>query len=401
MWVGGRGNPAFRDHDARGYRNTVALQHADIVAIGDSHTYGIGVTREEAWPSILSAGLGLSVYSMAHAGYGPGQYERMLDEALSLRPRLIVVGLHLGNDLYDAYAFYKGQPVAPHLMDLAERAAAKDREMPIEAEAGRLFELGRRSPIRAWLGDNVELYRLAHAVRRQLAGPPALQSKDFETVVAALTPADRPYVSVFNDGDWRTILRPAYGRLGLNHRDPRIELGIERSFQALEAITARCRQRGVALVVVLLPTKESVVSPRVTSADAHLAELVADESRARERFTRWALNSDIPMLDALSALQASTAQPYPEHLDGHPNRVGHRVIAEMIAGGICKVVEWVELCARRWSISPASSTFTRGFSQIARRVSSPSWNGDRESMRIRSTRSATIALRTPDSTTPR
>ena len=170
LWIrdatlGNRGNPQHPDHDARGYRNVRALREADVVAIGDSHTYGIGVAREEAWPAVLGAQLARPVYSIAHGGYGPGHYERVLPEALALRPRVVVIGVHLGNDLYDAYAFAKSHPAPAHLAELAGRAAARDREVPIQEEAARLFTLGRETSgsarVRAWLGDHLELYRFA------------------------------------------------------------------------------------------------------------------------------------------------------------------------------------------------------------------------------------------------
>ena len=338
LWVpdsvlGFRGNPRYPGHDARGYRNPETLSHANIVTIGDSHTYGIGVERQEAWPALLPARIGRSVYSMAHGGYGPGQYERMLPEALTLRPQLIVVGLHTGNDFYDAYAFTKGNPPPPHLTELAARAAAIDKEASIEEQAARLFDVGRRSPVRGWLGDHVRLYRLAHHVRRRITAPSTLLSRNFETAVAALTPDSRTYASVMDGPGWRTILRAPYGRLGMDQRDPRILLGFELSVAALESIATGCRLEHVDLLVVVIPTKESVFWPRVSDPDRHpqLRELVEDETAARARLIRRLHDVHIAVLDVLSALQAAMTQPYPETLDGHPNPAGHRIIAEQVA----------------------------------------------------------------------
>src|SRR5262245_42724140 len=98
-----RGDPRYPDHDAQGYRNAHAVSRADIVALGDSHTYGVAVKRHEAWPAVLAARTARVVYSMAHGGYGPIHYERLLSDAFALKPRLIIVGFYLGNDLFDAY----------------------------------------------------------------------------------------------------------------------------------------------------------------------------------------------------------------------------------------------------------------------------------------------------------
>jgi hypothetical protein len=48
-----RGNPLAPGNDANGFRNANIPSKAEIVAIGDSHTYGWGVHSDEAWPHEL------------------------------------------------------------------------------------------------------------------------------------------------------------------------------------------------------------------------------------------------------------------------------------------------------------------------------------------------------------
>ncbi len=43
-------NPLFPGHDSNGFRNRKALTRAEIVAIGDSFTYGIRVELDQTWP---------------------------------------------------------------------------------------------------------------------------------------------------------------------------------------------------------------------------------------------------------------------------------------------------------------------------------------------------------------
>jgi len=90
--------------DGNGFRNPRVLPDYDIVAIGDSQTYGNGVLSQEAWPSQLSAISGLKVYNMGMGGYGPVQYRYLLDRALSFGPKFIIWGLYLGNDIFEAYS---------------------------------------------------------------------------------------------------------------------------------------------------------------------------------------------------------------------------------------------------------------------------------------------------------
>src|SRR5437762_10854908 len=95
--------PNAPGHDARGFRNAQALSKAEVVAIGDSQTWGVNVLPADAWPQQLGRRSGLSVYNMGVGSYGPDQYLILTDQALQLSPKTIVIGLYPGNDLYDAY----------------------------------------------------------------------------------------------------------------------------------------------------------------------------------------------------------------------------------------------------------------------------------------------------------
>ena len=66
--LGRRIQPLTTGHDALGFRNREVPQHADIVAIGDSNTYGVSAPREGSWPHQLSGLLGEPVYNMGLGG---------------------------------------------------------------------------------------------------------------------------------------------------------------------------------------------------------------------------------------------------------------------------------------------------------------------------------------------
>src|SRR4051812_28406717 len=53
--LGQRPRAGYADHDERGWRNPMAVQHADIVALGDSQTYGLGVQASATWPARIAA----------------------------------------------------------------------------------------------------------------------------------------------------------------------------------------------------------------------------------------------------------------------------------------------------------------------------------------------------------
>jgi hypothetical protein len=346
--LGLRGNPLNPDHDARGYRNERALRQADIVTLGDSQTYGL-VHPNEVWPRLLATRTRASVYNMALPGYGPAHSQLQLTEALALRPRLVIVAPYFGNDLYDSFNLTR---LHPELLDglspgLRATAEARERQRQLKQERIAFFvergEVGVKessSSFRAWLAEDVQLYRLLRAVKYRLAGPRAstpLLSRHFATAAAALTPSQREYASPEDGPEWRTILTPRYRRWVLDDRDPRIRLGFEVMQAALLRMAEQCRAVGVRLLVVLIPTKESVFWPRVKDhAHDHpgLRELVAYEDRLRSELMGTLNDQGIEVVDVLGPLRLAQAQPYYEDVDGHPNLVGNQVIEAAVVARV-------------------------------------------------------------------
>lgn len=84
-------------------------QKVRILALGDSHTYAVGVSMEKTWPKLLEAKLNSSygsdafrVYNGGVAGYSMHQYLlRLMDQGPELRPKYVVLGMSYATDLYD------------------------------------------------------------------------------------------------------------------------------------------------------------------------------------------------------------------------------------------------------------------------------------------------------------
>ena len=91
--------PSFPGIDANGFRNPRTQKQVDLVAIGDSHTYGNNVRTEDSWPYQLADLTGMTVYNFGIGGYGSLQYHHLMDEAIKLKPQVIVIGLYLANDI--------------------------------------------------------------------------------------------------------------------------------------------------------------------------------------------------------------------------------------------------------------------------------------------------------------
>src|SRR5208282_834981 len=70
--LGGVPSPSARSgFDSWGFRNRQVPETVDIVAVGDSHTYGNTARMEDSWPYVLGLLTGRRVYNMAMGGYGP------------------------------------------------------------------------------------------------------------------------------------------------------------------------------------------------------------------------------------------------------------------------------------------------------------------------------------------
>ena len=87
-------------------------------------------------------------------------------------------------------------------------------------------------------------------------------------------------------------------------------------------------------IVLLIPTKEAVFHRLVNTPLSDHRDLIEKEERVWN-MTKTSLDqNEIPYLDALPALQKqfdNGNQPYNVTTDGHPNRFGHRAIAEVAA----------------------------------------------------------------------
>ncbi|MED5420265.1 MAG: GDSL-type esterase/lipase family protein, partial [Pseudomonadota bacterium] len=95
-------DPELPEIDANGFRNPRQTQPVEWVAIGDSFTYGYGVSSEESWPAQLADRLNRTVYNYGVGGYGIVHYRWLFDLALEKKPQAIVLALFLPNDLEDA-----------------------------------------------------------------------------------------------------------------------------------------------------------------------------------------------------------------------------------------------------------------------------------------------------------
>jgi lysophospholipase L1-like esterase len=358
-----RGDSSLPEYDEHGFRDERRPAQADIVAIGDSQTEGSGVARANAWPQQLAARLETSVYQLAFGGYGPGQYLALVDEALALQPRTIIIAVYTGNDLAGAYDWVYAKGRNPEL-----RTGAPGREADFvraERERGpidRAWQVTQDAekglygrPVLAWLRENVEsrskLVTLYDQLRWHLSGRAATLdidagAGDWADTLRGIDGVPPEILFPFDDGLVRTVFTPNARLSAQDVSDPRIDEGLILTCAVLQRIAERCKGRA-RLMVLLIPTKELVFAKRVLRNEknppAAFTRLVEQEKNVRARLTRELQARSIETIDPLPKMRSLLAtmslprpvsNPYAESWDGHPTATGYSAISRAVAAAI-------------------------------------------------------------------
>lgn len=97
------GNPVSTIHtNARGFRGGEWTAPVDVLVVGDSQVFGLGVNDEETFSAVLAKELGQSVANAGVPTYGPGEYTALVASlAPELKPKTVVYVLNVANDLFE------------------------------------------------------------------------------------------------------------------------------------------------------------------------------------------------------------------------------------------------------------------------------------------------------------
>jgi lysophospholipase L1-like esterase len=275
--------PYSGGHDANGFRNDSVPDHADIVVLGDSQTWGYNVERDDIWSNVLHDLTGQTVYNMANSGFGPVQYWVLAGDALAqFSPETIIVGLYFGNDFYDAY----------RLVYLHDRYASLRQEQPDD----ELF----LDPIK----------------------------ETFDVIVY------RELTLRYEDDKTGTVFTPIRRLLALDDHDPRIAEGVRITEQLLLDMAEMTRAAHTRFVVLLIPTKELVYAEKMPEGKSPTFDLVfRRETRLRDQITTYLDENGIDYVDVLPTWRAALDNHqaiYNHDNDGHPTAEGHRLLAELL-----------------------------------------------------------------------
>lgn len=301
-YVNIRGRPMLVDftrlgpHDLLGFRNMNIPSIADVVAIGDSQTYGNNVVLTENWPSQTESLLKDKrpvVYSMATGGWGAVQYLNMFTHATFFRPRVIVVAFYSGND-------------------------------PDEST------------------------NLAYSVDRwaALRPDPDLDLSDKPRYPGFPVPAAEQWQANFKSGQ-TIIFTPSLRLVSNDTAHATVRAGYQIMEKVAQLIASSANEANIHIVLTIIPTKELVYAERIRregiNASADYRKLVELERKNIEQLSQsFKLLPNTEYVDLVEPLQqAALFHPglYPSGINGHPLEAGYRLIATALAPVIGKYLK--------------------------------------------------------------
>jgi hypothetical protein len=318
---------AMAAFDRWGFRNRQVPKTADIVAVGDSHTYGNTARMVDSWPDVLERLTGRQVYNMGLGGYGPNQYFYLSKtKALSLKPRMVIWGLYMGDDFENAFSITYGLDYWAYLRKLPPQ-----RVEPNIWDGPPADTWIKRT--RAWLARHSVIYQLVFhtGFGGQLKGEVQIRN------AAQLYPGSDTTL-VVPEKNILEAFRPKAVLFGLDQENPNVREGMRITFELLKEMSEICQQNHVEFLVVVIPTKETVFSDYLEH-DSKLPlsdvvdKLLVNERSARVQLFKFMTDANISYVDPLPSLKRSVGQGLYASSAGdmHPNKNGYRVIGEAVA----------------------------------------------------------------------
>ncbi|MEM7029616.1 MAG: SGNH/GDSL hydrolase family protein [Chloroflexota bacterium] len=354
--LGWRPNPQHPDHDHNGFRNKSVPEQADIVAMGDSQTYGMGVLPDQAWPQQLAALDNTTVYNLALGGYGPGHSLVLFDDALDLKPKLIIEAFYAGNDAFDAFQLVYDLKQNPNLKttDPHEVAAIQqaEQQQSLIEKAEELYQRSTRQDstslttvdkAKQFMQNRLMIYHLFIQARNnylEQSNTPAANDLRW-SIIKQNSFTQNGSRFAFEGGGGRTIFTPDYRLAAVDLNDPRIGEGHRIALEAIGQMKQQADEVDIQFAVLLIPTKElvfkDVVYQELADVPDNYRSLIEKEELFWQESKHFFTGQNITFLDTLPALREvfqQGEQPYQLSRDGHPNHLGHQAIAELVSSAL-------------------------------------------------------------------
>lgn len=314
--------------DSWGFRNRTVPDSASIVTIGDSYTYGNNARQNENWPSYLMKKSKKSVYNLGVPAYGPHQYYYLLkNKGLKLKPKLVICGFYLGNDLLDAFKVTYGLDYWSSLRNQETKFKKIKYISVVDETKGTSWH----KKIRKWLSSKSILYRIT--VHGPILGP---IKRKMQTLYSKAE--DENYV-ILNIKE-KNILQRFMIKFKKKYLDPeRAETkeGLRIALILLKKMKNVCDTEDIKFLVLIIPSKESVYSdyfkfcPNSDHRET-VYKIIENEKKVNNQIIEFFKKENISFVTTLDSLRERVGKEklYPSGFDDHPNRNGYQCIADCI-----------------------------------------------------------------------
>lgn len=375
------GNIAFAGHDSRGWRNKTAVEKADIVALGDSQTYGLGADADHAWPQQLRKKLDRIVYQFAIGGAGPFNYALMMDDVLALKPSVVVATIYFGNDLFDSYRWahgavpfsYKIKSMPPEVRSIVtstnqsvwkeiEQAELVDPRLIrlnfLDCQAPRpvpdkaLQTVGNVPSLPMLLPRAYAENRFIRTIMERSAAFNAIYISLKKTIIppswtTQIAPIYPEPVCFDAKSPISTVFAPAYRMSALDPTDARVREGVRVTLASFRFMKNLATNNGTEFFVLLIPTKELAFKKALRDSGIRseaMEEVWNAELAHKNNILNELTKAGIKAIDPLSAFENAIDKglnPYPERngdpkndAEGHPRAEGYEILADQVAKAI-------------------------------------------------------------------
>jgi lysophospholipase L1-like esterase len=270
---------------------------ADVVAVGDSFTYSQTVGLDQAWTTLLDDALpNERVITLGTIGTAPQQYLRIFETyGAQSSPKLVLVGLFMGNDIEDASTF--------------DRWWREARDEDYRYYRSRTSATGPR----AWWRQFRQQTYIGALLNDALRAPHYVRHDDRFLDGMTIELPSKERVQIIPRSVARSVAIATPGKPGF-----------DTAIASMVQLKALAAQHGAACLVLLFPSKEEVYGQ---FAERDLPDL---DLATPTRNELTAQGIDYFDLGPILRERARNGLALYHEIDGHPNARGYAVIAETL-----------------------------------------------------------------------
>lgn len=273
-----------------------------ILMLGDSMTWGYGVEKEETFSEVLQQrlrmkGIYADVINAGATSYSPTlEYLLLKNKGLSYEPDVVILNLDM-SDIQDDYNY--------------EQRAEFDQEgnlarvSGIKGQTTLLYKIRNKMQLNRFIFDKLNLIDSRFVKKEGAQKTKTMPLGDPKT-------------------DRYAILRDMPVQDEAEHWN--------RTFHYLSLINELCKENGITFILTLYPYGVQV-SPEEWNLGRHMFGFAPDAVHSdapQQKVKKYAEENGIMYVEMLDSFQASDTFPLYFPYDGHINRDGHTLAAEVL-----------------------------------------------------------------------